>query len=174
MLVDMTRGSPRIAAIAVIAATIVACHIGNGLPGVSMMGLDMAPEFCTLVRWEDGDTPYIDCGPGAQPVRLLGIDTPESGFDINSQDRAKWQAKLWQLPYERVLACGKLATARAREICPEGSEVELRGKERDKYNRRLAYLRCDGLEINDELVSEGHAGRYPYPKDPERPALCVP
>ena len=162
---------------AAIAALLVACHTGHALPGIPALdplSWASAPEFCTLVRWEDGDTPYIDCGPGAQPVRLLGIDTPESGFDINSQDRAKWQAKLWQLPYERVLACGKLATARAREICPEGSEVELRGKERDKYNRRLAYLRCDGLEINDELVSEGHAGRYPYPKDPERPALCVP
>lgn len=162
---------------AAIAALLVACHTGHALPGIPALdplSWASAPEFCTLVRWEDGDTPYVDCGAGEGPVRLLDIDTAESGFDDNSRARADWQAKLWQLPVERVVACGKQATLRAREICPEGSRVELRGRKRDKYDRRLAYLRCCDIEVNARLVREGHAGRYAYPKDPERPTLCVP
>lgn len=178
MLRDMTRGSPRTATIAVIAAAMLqACHSSPGMPPIPILDPRSwadAPEFCTLVRWEDGDTPYVDCGEGARPVRLLDIDTAESGFDDNSRARAQWQATLWRLPVERVVACGKQATLRAREICPDGTTVELRGDTRDKYERRLAYLRCRDVEVNQKLVREGHAGRYPYPKDPERPRLCTP
>lgn len=174
MLLGMTRGSSRIAT-AAIAAAFVACHSGHTLPlipALDPVSWNSAPEFCTLVRWEDGDTPYVDCGAGAGPVRLLDIDTAESGFDDNSTKRGFWQAKLWQLPVDAVFACGRRATARAREICPDGTQVELRGRERDKYDRRLAYLRCLDVEVNAKLVREGHAGRYAYPKDPERPTLC--
>jgi endonuclease YncB( thermonuclease family) len=131
-------------------ATLLACHTD---PVTTPAG-----EPCVLQRWEDGDTPYVDCGSGPAPVRLLEIDTAESGFDENSSSRAAWQAKLWQLSIEEVVACGKRATVRAREICPDGSAVTLRGDARDKYDQRL--------------VDEGHAGRYPYPADPERPRLC--
>lgn len=134
---------------------------------------DGHPEGCVLERWEDGDTAYVDCGSDTlEIVRLVGIDTAESGFDDNSRARAQWQAKLWQLSYDSVLACGKAATARAKEICPEGSTVELHGEETDKYDRLLAHLRCRGLHVNQRLVEEGHAGRYPYPADPARPRRC--
>lgn len=163
------------AAIAAIAGVFVACHGGatpTDVPALQPAAWNAAPEACTLVRWEDGDTPYVDCGAGAGPVRLLDIDTAESGFDDNSRARADWQAKLWLVPVDAVIACGKRATTRAREICPDGSRVELRGTDRDKYDRRLAYLRCRDVEVNAQLVREGHAGRYAYPKDPERPTLC--
>lgn len=132
------------------------------------------PEACTLLRWEDGDTPYVRCADGKEdPVRLLGVDTPESGFDDNSLRRADWQAKLWGLPVDVVIACGKAATATAREICPEGSAIEVVGTARDRYQRRLAYVVCAGEEVNAALVARGAAGRYPYPADPERPSGCT-
>lgn len=113
------------------------------------------------------------CGSGTREVvRLLAIDAPESGFDDNSRTRAQWQGQLWQLPYATVLRCGKAATARAREICPEGSPVELLGDDRDKYDRRLAFIRCAGDDVNRRLLEDGYAGNYPYPADPERPRLC--
>ena len=134
---------------------------------------DGPEEGCVLERWEDGDTAYVDCG-AAEPeiVRLVGIDTAESGFDGNSRSRAQWQSALWKLPYGAVLRCGKAATARVKEICPEGSKVELHGDKLDKYDRLLAHVRCRGQNVNHRLVEEGHAGRYPYPADPEKPRLC--
>lgn len=128
---------------------------------------------CTLDRWEDGDTPYVRCGDGPpEPVRLIGIDTAESGFDDNSRRRAGWQAKLWGLSYDEVVACGKAATRAAQTRCPAGSSVEVTGHERDKYDRRLGYLVCDGEELNTWLVQQGNAGVYPFPDPPWRPRAC--
>jgi endonuclease YncB( thermonuclease family) len=128
---------------------------------------------CTLDRWEDGDTPYVRCEGGPpEPVRLIGIDTAESGFDDNSSRRAGWQAELWGISYDEVVACGKAATAAAGARCPAGSRVEVVGHERDKYDRRLGYVVCGGEELNGWLVGEGHAGVYPFPDPPARPRAC--
>jgi endonuclease YncB( thermonuclease family) len=130
---------------------------------------------CTLERWEDGDTPYVRCegGDAPEPVRLIGIDTAESGFDNNSVRRAGWQAELWGLTYDEVVACGKTASERANALCGAGSRVQVVGPFRDKYDRRLGYVTCDDVEINGRLVHEGLAGRYPFPDPPERPQACA-
>jgi endonuclease YncB( thermonuclease family) len=134
---------------------------------------DDRPGSCVLERWEDGATAYVDCGSDTREmVRLVGIDAAELGFDDASRTRAQEQARLWQLPYATILRCGKAATARVKEICPEGSTVELHGDDSDAVDRRLAYVRCGGLNVNQRLVEEGHAGRHPYPAAPERPRLC--
>ena len=129
-------------------------------------------EECALDRWEDGDTAYVTCPKFTGPVRLLSIDTPESGFDDNSNRRAKYQSGLWHLDTDTIVACGQRATARAKELCREGSKVSIVGDKLDKYKRRLGFVLCDGRNINELLVAEGHAGRYPFPGPPERPALC--
>lgn len=156
-------------------ALALACGCPSGglpAPSVDPLG-DATEERCVLERWEDGDTAYVDCGSGvARPVRLLDIDAAESGFDDNSRQRAQWQAKLWGLSVDTVLRCGQAATARVKEICPEESPVELHGEEHDRYDRRLAHVRCRGLNVNVRMVEEGHAGRYPYPADPQRPQRC--
>jgi len=129
-------------------------------------------DKCTLVFWEDGDTPTVECGGKKDVVRMLGIDTAESGFDDNSRRRGKRQVELWGMSLEQVFACGKAATKRVREFCPVGSPVEVVGTERGKYGRRLAYVICKGVDMNALLVREGLAGRYPYPGDPDKPAAC--
>ena len=130
-------------------------------------------ENCTLVFWEDGDTAVVDCPSNHRTtVRLVGIDTPESGFDENSRKRGMRQVKWWGIRLEQVFVCGKHATRRARELCPRGSKVVVRGNEFGKYGRRLAEIVCRGVNINERLVEEGLAGRYPYPKPPERPRAC--
>ena len=149
--------------------------VDEGIPSLELLQR-MGPTLsCTLDRWQDGDTPYVRCEGGApEPVRLVGIDTAESGFDDNSRRRAQWQSTLWKLSYDEVVACGKAATARAKELCPAGQTVQVTGHERDKYERRLGYVVCEGVQMNGRLVSEGLAGRYPYPKPPQRPAACPP
>lgn len=105
-------------------------------------------------------------------MRLIGIDTAESGFDDNSRRRADWQAQRWGLSYDEVVACGKAATARAAALCPAGRAVEVTGHERDTYDRRLGYLVCDGVELNAQLIADGLAGLYPFPDPPARPRAC--
>lgn len=159
----------------VLAGVVSACRpSAPAIPSRDEIATQAPPEACTLLRWEDGDTPYVRCADGKEdPVRLLGVDTPESGFDDNSLRRAQWQSTLWSLPVDAVLACGKQATAAAREICPDGSPIEVVGAARDRYQRRLAYVVCGGREVNAELVARGVAGRYPFPADPERPSGCT-
>jgi endonuclease YncB( thermonuclease family) len=133
-----------------------------------------APEACEIQMWEDGDTPTALCGPGREKhvVRMLGIDTAESGFDDNSRRRGGYQVELWGMTLAQVFACGQAATRRVKELCPAGSPVDLIGGERDKYGRRLAYVICRGVNLNQKLVAEGLAGRYPFPGPPEKPAAC--
>ena len=163
-----------------VVAVLIMC---SGCPAVALFPVTSAmdpmgeqsrdDDDCTVESWEDGDTALVDCGSNAiEVVRLVGIDAAESGFDVNSVTRAKMQAELWKLPYDTVIACGKAATARVKEICPEGSTVLLVGDETDKYDRRLAYVRCGGLNINVRLIEEGHAGHYAYPAEPARPRGC--
>ena len=143
------------------------------IPTPEQIAAEHPPETCSLLRWEDGDTPYVRCADGEETVvRMLGIDTAESAFDDNSRKRGKRQADLWGMTLEQVFACGKAATLRARELCPAGNEVDVIGGERGKYGRRLAYVVCQGININLRLVEEGLAGRYPYPGSPEKPGAC--
>jgi endonuclease YncB( thermonuclease family) len=57
-------------------------------------------------------------------------------------------------------------------FCPEGSTVRLVGDETDELDRRLAYVRCAGQNINVRLRDEGHAGHHAYPAEPARPHRC--
>ncbi len=161
--------------VASLVAQLLACPATMVLPITPTIDplADGHPGGCILERWEDGGTAYVDCGSDeAEVVRLVGIDAAEVGFDAQSRERARWQAALWKLPYAKILACGKAATARVKEICPEGSEVTLHGDETDKFDRLLAHVHCGGKNVNLRLMEEGHAGRYAYPADPERPRLC--
>jgi len=144
------------------------------IPSLAQLAAKSPPEECRIKYWEDGDTPIVYCGQDVQPtvVRLVGIDTAESGFDDNSRRRAHRQVKQWGMTLEEVFACGKAATHRVCELCPPDSKVHIVGAERGKYGRRLAYLLCNGINMNLQLVREGLAGRYPYPDPPEKPSAC--
>jgi endonuclease YncB( thermonuclease family) len=144
------------------------------IPSLEEVARRAPPMPCQLVRWEDGDTPYVRCSEGGPEVavRMLGIDTAESAFDEQSRARGERQARQWGMSLAEVFACGQAATLRARELCPEGSPVEVTSAELDRYGRRLGYVVCAGVNLNARLVEEGLAGRFPYPGPPEKPARC--
>lgn len=130
-------------------------------------------DTCVIEAWKDGATALVDCGSdNAEVVRLVGIGAAATGDDEVSRARARRQAELWKLPYEAVLKCGEAATARAKEICPEGSPVILIGEDVDRDEHRLAYVRCAGLNVNVRMLDEGHAGHHALPADPARPRRC--
>lgn len=104
----------------------------------------------TVVRVVDGDTIVVDIGGGEQPVRLIGIDTPES------------------VARDRPVECfGAEASDRLAALLPPGTGVRLTRdvEPRDVYDRLLAYVHrtTDGLFVNAAQVADGFAEAKDYP-----------
>ena len=98
----------------------------------------------------DGDTIRVSFGSSSEPVRLLGIDTPES-VD----------------PARPVQCFGVEATGRITELIPPGTELrlEIDREPRDQYGRLLAYVyrASDDLFVNSSLLIDGFAALSIYP-----------
>jgi micrococcal nuclease len=97
----------------------------------------------------DGDTVVVDIGGHEEPVRLIGVDTPES------------------VARDRPVECfGPEAKARTAELLPPGTAVRLERdvEARDRYGRLLAYVvrAQDGVLVNLLLVEEGFAESYRF------------
>ncbi|MFN3218242.1 MAG: thermonuclease family protein [Acidimicrobiales bacterium] len=91
----------------------------------------------------DGDTIVVRSGPHTEPVRLLGIDTPEVAH------------------HGRRAECfGPEASERTAELLPVGATVrlDLDVEARDAYDRVLAYVTtAEGVIVNLALAAEGFA-----------------
>jgi micrococcal nuclease len=102
----------------------------------------------------DGDTITVDVRGFETPVRLIGIDTPET-----------------RAPGTPVQCFGPAAAARAKRLLPVGQRVRLvtdpTQDTRDRYARLLAYVYTPGRSgatgsVNHALVRSGHAKVYVY------------
>tara|TARA_R110000744_G_scaffold233112_1_gene351138 strand:- start:67 stop:474 length:408 start_codon:yes stop_codon:yes gene_type:complete len=106
-----------------------------------------------LDRVVDGDTIDVDIALGfdvmlkKQRIRLYGLNTPES----RTRD-------LEEKKY------GLAAKARLKELLENGETLSLRTgidkKARGKYGRILGTLFADGVNLNQQLLDEGHAIEY--------------
>lgn len=110
-----------------------------------------------VVRPVDGDTVVVEIHGRDEPVRLIGIDTPESV----AQDRP-------------VECYGPEAKARLAELLPPGTLVRLERdvEARDRYDRLLAYVHrgTDDAFVNRVLVDEGFAEASSFPPNTTRQA----
>jgi len=100
-------------------------------------------DFILVTKIIDGDTLMVKINDKETAVRLIGIDTPESGQCF-----------------------GKEATDRAKELM-ENKKVKLDVDEtqddKDKYGRLLRYIYLeDGTFINKKLIEDGVAKEYTY------------
>jgi micrococcal nuclease len=113
-----------------------------------------------LVRVVDGDTLVVeptetksatDTSSGSFPVRLLGVDCPESVHPDRPVE--PWALEAAQFTREFVA----------------GGRVWLRFDRRrvDKYHRRLAYVLVQDKLLNEELLRAGLARTMIYPGDSE-------
>ncbi|MBF0270455.1 MAG: thermonuclease family protein [Magnetococcales bacterium] len=98
-----------------------------------------------VVRVQDGDSLVVTRSGGYEKIRLAGIDTPEKGQ-----------------PYAEE---AKALTTRL----VDQRTVRIRGKERDRYGRQVAWVTPpDGEELGAALVRAGLAWQHPYySQDPE-------
>jgi micrococcal nuclease len=120
-------------------------------------------HLCRVVRVIDGDTLVIQTAYGADKVRLLGIDCPETR--VNRKCRV--EATCWDR--ERGLDAAETASW----LLPEGAVVMVEGiGRRDRYGRLLAYVTTvDGTDVGRYLLREGLcddvSAKYPHPRQVE-------
>jgi micrococcal nuclease len=96
-----------------------------------------------IVRVVDGDTVVVNLAGGEQPVRLIGVDTPETKH-----------------PTQPVGCYGPEAAEFTQTQLPPGTIVYLEtdAEATDHYGRLLAYVwTADGEMVNRRLVQAGYA-----------------
>src|SRR3989339_1183298 len=116
---------------------------------VSVSTTTPSSELVKVVRVVDGDTINVEINGKVEPVRYIGIDTPET-VD----------------PRKPVQCFGVEASKKNKELV-EGKLVRLEKDitDLDKYKRLLRYVWLDDILINLELVKQGFAYSYSYPPD---------
>jgi micrococcal nuclease len=144
---------PRLAIVRLIA--LVALAAGCGVGEMRTEREPAPPGTARVVRSVDGDTVVVDIDGQEEPIRLIGIDTPESV----AQDRP-------------VECFGPEAKERTASLLPAGTLVRLERdvEARDRYDRLLAYVIRDedDVFINRLLVEEGFAESISYPPNTTR------
>jgi micrococcal nuclease len=109
----------------------------------------------TLQRVFDGDTISVVLDGERETVRLIGIDTPETGGN-----------------FTEVECFGPEATAFLRSLLPNGSTVWLERdvSERDRFDRLLFFVWIEGdagtaVLVNEAVVANGYAYAQLYEPD---------
>lgn len=103
----------------------------------------------TVLRITDGDTVYLIIDLGMHTFvkfscRLAGINAPE----LRSED-------------ETTRAKAKLSKEYLATLLPIDSSIIIDSRKLDKYDRPLIVITTEaGLNINDEMVAQGHAVVY--------------
>ncbi|BDG27776.1 hypothetical protein TthSNM66_24120 (plasmid) [Thermus thermophilus] len=135
------------------------------LPWLLALVLALAPEGrlqgpVAVLRVVDGDTVELQ---GLGPVRLIGIDAPESTYNHRTSGPEEVRLGLEAKAFLARLLQGRKVW------------VELDAQERDRYRRVLAYLYLEDprgdwihggrrfLQVNLELVRAGWAEPYTVP-----------
>ena len=108
------------------------------------------PGMATVVEVVDGDTLVVDLAGRDEPVRLIGIDTPETVHPDRPEE-----------------CFGAEASHHLADLVPPGTAVRLERdiEARDLYDRLLAYVyrAQDDLFVNLAQVSDGYAEPLAYP-----------
>ncbi|MBL0715354.1 MAG: thermonuclease family protein [Desulfosarcina sp.] len=97
----------------------------------------------TVLRVYDGDTVLVSTDTGKRLIRLLGIDAPET---------SKTRGQTGQPFSSRAR---RYLTRRIQDRC-----VQLKSYGTDRYNRILAVITLEGVDINLEMVVQGLAEVY--------------
>jgi len=101
----------------------------------------------TVTHVVDGDTITVTLGGRAEKVRYIGMDTPETKHPVKGKEPGGREAAA----ANRNLVLGKTV------------RLELDVRERDRYQRLLAYVYVGELMVNAELVRRGCAQAVTLP-----------
>ena len=133
--------------VAVAAVALAWAGVAGGAPAHQRKATILEGTVSAVV---DGDTIKVVSRGFETPVRLIGIDTPES-----------------VKPNTPVKCFGKEASKHTAELLPEGTPVRLvlDVEERDRYDRLLAYVyrAADGDFVNLTIARDGYAQQATFP-----------
>ena len=131
------------------AAALAALAVGGCATEEPVADRDPAAERSgPVVRVIDGDTIKVELDGRLQTVRLVGIDSPESG---RPQTPVECGSKQAGTALRRLLLNRQVALLRD----PTQDAV-------DKYGRVLAYVEVDGRDAGEAMVASGWAKAYVY------------
>jgi len=108
-------------------------------------------EIGAVTRVVDGDTIHVGLSDGDWSVRLIGINTPETGQYYFEEAKDKME---------------ELVGGKAVLLKKDVSET-------DRYGRLLRYVYLGDLFVNAEMVKEGYAQAATYPPDVKYADLFV-
>lgn len=96
---------------------------------------------CKITSVHDGDSMRVRC-PGHKntiPIRLEQIDAPETdqAYGLKSRDYL-------------------------RGLCVRGKQAKIHKSDIDMYDRVIARVYCNGIDVNAEMVKTGNAWVYEY------------
>ncbi len=115
----------------------------------------MAKSKIEVLKVYDGDTILARINDNTFRIRLIGIDC----FEGTTSDRAKWQAKKYNLTLDEVVSYGNLASDILKgKLSNKEAYFSFRGI--DKYSRALGILYIDNTNINEELLKTPYCKAY--------------
>jgi len=106
----------------------------------SLIGGNVVRENVFVERVLDGDTIETNIGK----IRLLGINTPEKGMPYYNEARILLQNLVLNKSVDLDI---------------------IKGNEKDKYGRTLAYVFLGDFFVNKEILNQGLANFYSYEED---------
>lgn len=110
--------------------------------GLAPISVSPATLF-SVISISDGDTFRANVDGISEPVRLIGMDTPEVGDCLSA---------------EATAYLSQLISGRSVRLISDVSD-------RDQFDRLLRYIMIDGIFVNAALVREGLATAIQYPPD---------
>jgi endonuclease YncB( thermonuclease family) len=127
---------------------------GSSTPsGPTAGGPSGRTESALVLRVVDGDTIVVDRGRGAEKVRFIGMDTPET---VKPDSPVEWMG--------REASAANTALVEGRRVT-----LEMDVSETDRFGRLLRYVWIETptgwLMVNLELVRTGFAAVSTYPPD---------
>ena len=108
-----------------------------------------------ILKVYDGDTVLAKISDNTFRIRLIGIDC----FEGAVSDRAKWQAKKYNMSLNDVVSYGNFAGDILKgKLNKKDVYFAFRGI--DKYNRALGILYVNDVNINEELLKTPYCKPY--------------
>ena len=108
-----------------------------------------------VLKVYDGDTVLARINDNEFRIRLIGIDC----FEGTPSERAKWQARKYNMTLDEVVSFGNLARDLLKEkLYKKDTYFTFMGI--DKYNRALGILYANNININDELLKSPYCKVY--------------
>jgi len=90
-------------------------------------------------------------------IRFAYIDTPESKRNKRAK---KFANQCKGITLNTIIKAGKLSSSFTKSLVSKGDKIKFNIIDTDRYNRKVAIIYNNQVNINEELISQGYAVPY--------------